>query len=265
MRLGIIAGNRSLPILLSKSIKNQGHSVVAICFKGETSSSIKQYVDKAYWIKVGNLSKLKEVIRQEGLNSWIMAGQINPLRIFNQRNWDKELKALVKKIGDFRPHSIFRGIIDHLESEGISFLDSTSYLKNNLSTEGIMNNVALSDQTRSDIDFGLKIVSRYVELDVGQTMVVKSTSVVALESLEGTDNTIKRGYKIAGKDCVVFKFSKANQDLRFDVPVVGPSTLSLLKRIGAKALILEKSKVIILEKSRFLSQAARYNIPVIGY
>ena len=265
MRLGIIAGNRNLPILLSKSIKSQNHSVIAICFKGETSSSIKQYVDKSHWIKVGNLTKLKEIIKQEGLNSWIMAGQINPLRIFNQRNWDNELKDLVKRIGDFRPHSIFRGIIDHLEAEGISFLDSTSYLKNNLSTGGIMNNVTLNEQIRADIDFGLKIVPRYVELDVGQVMVVKSASVVALEALEGTDNTIKRGYRIAGKGCSVFKFSKANQDLRFDVPVVGLSTLNLLKRIGAKALVLEKSKVIILEKERFLLQAARYNIPVIGY
>ncbi len=265
MKLGIIAGNRNLPILLSKSIKEQGHSAVAICFRGETSKSIEQYVDRTHWIKVGQLAQLKEVIKQEGLNSWIMAGQINPLRIFNQRGWDSELKTLVKRIGDFRPHSIFRGIIDNLEAQGVSFLDSTMYLKNNLSTEGIMNNVSLSDDTRADIDFGLKVMSRYVELDVGQVMVVKSSSVVALESLEGTDNTIKRGYKIAGKGCSVFKFSKANQDLRFDVPVIGLSTLNLLKRIGAKALILEKSKVIILEKSKFLSQAARYNIPVIGY
>ena len=105
---------------------------------------------------------------------------------------------------------------------------------------------------------------RYVELDVGQIMAIKNTSVVALEALEGTDNTIKRAYRIAGKGCVILKFAKANQDMRFDVPVVGLSTLGLLKRISASALILEAGKVIILEKEKFLSQAASLGISVIG-
>jgi len=193
-----------------------------------------------------------------------VAGQINPLRIFKRKGWDKKLISLVDSIQDFRPHTIFAEIIAYLEKTGITFLDSTFYLKDDLAEEGIMNKALGIDAISGDIDFGIKIISKFVDLDVGQTIAVKSKSVVALESLEGTDRAIRRAHCLAGKKCLVFKFSKNNQDLRFDVPVVGVSTLRLLKNIGASGLVLESGKVIIIEKEKFLYLAGKWKIPIVG-
>ena len=266
MKIGIIAGNRLLPLILAQRIKqlNKDAFIIAVCFKNETSKSIAKYVDKCHWLKVGQLSSLKKIIKQEGMDEWIMAGQINPMNIFKRKCWDEELTSLIDGICDFRPHTIFEEIIKCLENTGIKFLDSTLYLKEDLAEADVMNNVELDKDLRNDIDFGVKIISKFVELDIGQTMGVKSGAVVGLESLEGTDNTIRRIYRLAGKGCTILKFCKTNQDLRFDVPVVGMSTLKLLKRIKAAGLILESNKVIILQKKKFLESAQKWNIAIVG-
>lgn len=265
-KLGIIAGNRLLPIILAQRIKQneKGYEIVALCFKGETSRDIYKYADKVYWLEVGQLKNLSRILTSEGISQCIMAGQINPLRIFNRKGWDEELISLVESIPDFRPHTIFGKIIDYLENRGIIFLDSTAFLDKDLVKEGVMNGLNLTIAAGRDVDFGLDMVSRFVELDVGQTIVIKNGSVVALESLEGTDRTIKRARTLAGYGCTILKFCKSNQDLRFDVPVVGISTLRLLRRIKASSLVLEKNKVIILEKEKFLSLAREWGIPVLG-
>ncbi len=265
-KLGIIAGNRGLPIILARRIKekNKDTQVVAVCFKGETSPLLAEYVDKCYWIGPGALGKLREITEQETLSEWIMAGQINPMYIFKKKYWDEELTALIGRIRDFRPHTIFGEMIKYLEQGGIKFLDSTSFLGKDLASEGLMNGIELDYDRTKDIDFGVGIISKFAELDIGQTIGVKSASVVGLESLEGTDNTIRRIHKLAGRGCTILKFCKANQDLRFDVPVVGVATLRLLKRISAASLVLEAKKVIILEKSKFLALAEKWDIPVVG-
>lgn len=266
MKIGIIAGNRRLPILLAKSIKDQfaDSKITAICIRGETSVQIKRYVDKSFWFNIGELRKVKQAIQESNTRDWVMAGQINPLRVFSRRGWDSDLTALMKDVKDIRPHTIFDRVILYLEEAGVSFLDSTRYLQKNLASSGIMNGLSLTDKLRTDIDFGVGIISRFVELDVGQTIIVKAKSVIALESLEGTDNTIKRGFSLARKGCTVLKFSKSSQDLRFDVPVVGISTLKLLKKICAGSLVLETGKVLILDKEKFLSLSNRWKIPIIG-
>jgi len=265
-KLGIIAGNRSLPLILAQRIKksNKDCEVIAFCFKGQTSKQICRYVDKCFWFPVGALSSLRKSIKSEALSECIMGGQINPLYIFRREYWDQELTSLIDSSEDFRPHSIFGKIISYLEKSGAKFIDSTLYLKDDLADAGVMNKLTLPEGVIKDIDFGLDAISKFVDLDVGQVIAVKSKAVVALESLEGTDNTIKRAYKLAGNGCVILKFSKANQDLRFDVPVVGISTLKLLKRVKAAAVILEADKVIILEKQEFLSLAKKWKIPVVG-
>jgi len=265
-RLGIIAGSRLLPLILAQRIKenNKDREVIAFCFKGQTSKDISRYVDKCYWFSVGSLSELRKSIKDQGLSQCVMAGQINPLYIFKKEYWDNELAGLINQSEDFRPHNIFSKIIFYFESSGVKFIDSTLYLKDDLACVGVMNDLSLSQSVTKDLDFGLDAISRFVELDVCQTVAVKSRAVVALESLEGTDKTIKRAYKLAGKGCIILKFCKANQDLRFDVPVVGISTLKFLKRIKAAALVLEADKVIILKKQEFLSLARKWKIPVIG-
>ena len=266
LKLGIIAGNRLLPLILAQRIKekNKDCEVIAFCFKGQTSKRIVKYADRCYWFPVGSLSELRKSIKKEGLIQCIMAGQINPLYIFRKKFWDQELTSVMDNTEDFRPHIIFDKIISYFEKVGIEFKDYISYLKDDLANAGIMNNLPLVESVTKDVELGLDTISSFVELDVGQTVGIKSKAVVALESLEGTDRAIKRAYKLAGNGCVILKFCKVNQDLRFDIPVVGISTLKLLKRIKAAALVLEKEKVIILEKQKFLLLAKKWRIPVVG-
>lgn len=266
MKLGLLAGNRQLPLIFSQRAKaeHKDLEIVAICFKGETSPALRRFVDRTYWIEVGRLKEVIEVLRSEGITYCVMVGQINPQRVFEAKGWDEQMRQVVYTIDDLRPHSIFSKIIERLESEGIKFLPSTMYIEQTLASRSLMNNVAMSEGLKRTIRFGLGIMYRYRNLDIGQTIVVKDKAVVACEALEGTDNTILRGYRLAGEGCVVLKFSKQNQDLRFDVPVVGLTTLKFLRKIKASALVLEAKKVIIIQKDRFLNLSSRYRIPVIG-
>lgn len=263
--IGIIAGNKLLPLILAKKIKENSHKqITAICFKGETSPQILNYVDKVYWLEVGQLATLRNTIQNSKVREWIFSGQISPWRIFKKDSWDDELTKLIEVVTDIRPHTIFGEIIKYLEQSGATFLDSTIYLKDILAGEGNLNGLTVDSEGQKDIDFGVSLISKFVELDVGQTIVVKKRSALALETLEGTDNTIRRGYKIGGTHCTILKFCKSNQDLRFDIPVVGLTTLKLLKKIKAKSLILEKDKALILEKDKFFYLANKWAIPIIG-
>ncbi|MCF7873229.1 MAG: UDP-2,3-diacylglucosamine diphosphatase LpxI [Candidatus Omnitrophica bacterium] len=266
MQIGIIAGNKNLPLLLAKRLSESKkfRKIVGVCFKGETSSKFCKYVDQCLWVEVGKLKDLSEAIKTQKVKDWVMVGQINPLNIFKEKKWDDELKKIVNEQTNFCPHTIFQLIISYLEAEGINFLDSTFYLENDLAKNGLMNGFSLSDSTRENIEFGLDKISKFVEMDIGQTLVVKNNAVVAVESLEGTDNTIKRGAKIAGLGITVLKFAKEAQDLRFDVPVVGIATLKLLKKVRAACLALEKDKTIILDKEKFLDLSKKWKISVIG-
>ncbi len=266
MKLGVIAGNKLFPLLFSKSAKEKDSNIelIAICFYGETSSAITRYVDRCYWLHVGELKKLVDIIHKENIKQMVMVGQISPQRIFEKKYWDDKMLRLADDIKDFRPHTVFLRVIRTLEIMGVEFLDSTLYMEEYLAEEGLMNSLEPRREVWEDINFGVEIISRFVDLDVGQSVVVKNKSVVALEALEGTDNTIIRGYKIAGRGCVVLKFSKKDHDLRFDVPVVGLNTLKVIRRVKASALVLEKGKVIILDKKKFLNKAHHLNLPVIG-
>lgn len=264
MKLALIAGNRSLPLYFAKLARqNNDLEIIAICFKKEADPGIEKLVDKTYWINVGELRRLIDILKKEKIKNCVMLGQITPQRIFERRNWDSLTVDLVKDV-DWRSHSIFSRIVSYLENQGFTFLESPLYMNKSLAEEGLMNQVHLDEVTVKDVEFGFKLILRYVELDVGQTMVVKNKAVIALEALEGTDQTIKRAYKLAGAGCVVLKFSKKDQDLRFDLPIVGMSTLSLLKKVKAKALVLEAGRVIILDKEKFLKIAQKSNIAVIG-
>ena len=257
---------RFFPLIFCQSAKAKDRNleVVAICFQKETNPLIRKYADKVFWLKVGQLQRLVDIIKKEDLKKAVMVGQINPQRIFNRKDWDDKMRKLAEDIEDFRPHTVFGRIINTLEILGVDFLDSTIYMKDFLATEGVMNRLKVNSKLWEDVDFGTELLSKFVELDVGQCIVVKEKTALALEGLEGTDRTIIRAYRLVGKGCVALKFSKRKQDLRFDVPVVGIKTLNVLKRIGAAALVLETDKVIILDKDKFLSQAKNFGIPIIG-
>ena len=267
-KIGLIAGNRSFPLLFCREakLKDPSLAVVAIAVKGETDSRISKSADKVYWVNIGRLNSLLDVFLKEGIDTAVLAGQISPYRIFRDRDsWDSLMHQVVDRSPDFRPHSIFTEIINELSKHGLHFLSSITYLGNYLAKEGLNNRVAPPEALGSDIEYALGFARKIVDLDIGQTLVFKDKALVAVEALEGTDNTIKRARRICGEGFVVFKLARANQDLRFDVPVIGLGTIKLLVRYKARALVLEKEKTLILDRDKVFSLADRYDIPILGF
>lgn len=264
--LGLIAGNRELPLIIARNFKTLHPDALlhVICLKGEANRAITRYADTLEWVTCTHLGALMRSIKKSGITQWMMAGQVSPIRIFNRFRWDKELRAFTLSLTDFRPHTIFTALIKKLEESGASFCDSTRYLSDELAAVGPMNTLTLAEHTQRDYAFSVNIISKFVELDIGQTIVVKNGAVAALEAFEGTDATILRAARFAGSGCLVSKFARRQQDMRFDVPVIGMRTLSILRRIRASGLLLEAGKVILLNKTRVLGQARAWGIPIIG-
>ena len=266
-KIGLIAGNRQFPLLFCRKAKSQKPDlqIIAVAVKGEASKKISQLADKVYWVDIGSVKKLIEIFLAENVTTLVMAGQISPYRIFRDRkNWDDLMNNIVKSSPDFRPHSIFTEIIKEIQNNGLTFIDSVTFMEDSLAAAGINNNCYVSGELKEQITYYAEGIRNIVDLDIGQTVVCKDRAIVAVEALEGTDNTIRRAYRICGKGFVVVKLAKRGQDLRFDVPVVGLKTIKLLARLGAKALVLEKDKTLVLDKPRVLALADKANIPIIG-
>jgi len=266
-KLGLIAGNRTFPLLFSSSAKSKNSQleIVAVAVKGETDKRLAKFVDKIFWVDIGKLREVLNIFLEEKVDKIVLAGQISPYRIFKDRsNWDELMNKIFKSISDFRPHSIFSEIIKEFESQGLSFINSTTFLEEHLAKEGLNNNLRIEDSLQEDIASAVELARKIVDLDIGQTVVFKDKAIVAVEALEGTDNTIKRAYKICGPNFLVVKLAKKNQDLRFDVPVIGLNTIKLLKKLKAKALVIEKGKTLILNRDKVLFLSEEANIPILG-
>ena len=266
-KIGLIAGNRNFPLLFSSQakLKQPSLEIIAVAVKGETQKKLSKFVDKIFWVDAGKVGTALEIFLREKVEKIVLVGQISPYRIFKDRkHWDELMRKIFKNISDFRPHSVFSEIIREFEFQGLSFINSITFLEDCLVKEGVNNNVKVDSSLEEEITKILPLARRIVDLDIGQTIVFKDKAVVAVEALEGTDNTIKRAYKICGPGFLVVKLAKKEQDLRFDVPVIGFKTIKLLKNLGAKAFIGEKNKTLILDKEKVLSVSKKVNIPLIG-
>lgn len=266
-RLGLIAGNRQYPLLFSRQakLKDPSLNIVAVAVKGETDRRLAKLVDKIYWVNIGRLGQLTDIFLKEKIKKVVMAGQISPYRIFRDRaQWDDAMHKVAKSCRDFRPHSIFTEVIKEIEGHNLTFISSLTYLDDYTALGGLNNNVQIDDDLGGQVNYSVNLARRIVDLDIGQTVVFKDKAIIAVEALEGTDNTINRAYKICGGDFLVVKLAKKNQDLRFDVPVVGLNTIRLLMKFKAKVLVLQKGKTLILDKKKVISLADKARISIIG-
>ena len=266
-KIGLIAGNRNFPLLFSTQakLKNPSLKIFAVAVKGETNRKLSRFVDKISWVNIGELRKLVDIFLNEGIKEVVMAGQISPCRIFKDRNkWDDLIRRVVENSPDFRPHCIFTEIIKEIEKHNLKLISSLTYLGAYLAFKGVNNNVQIDKHLAEEINYSVNLARRIVDLDIGQTVVFKDKSIVAVEALEGTDNAIKRAYKICGGGFLVIKLAKKNQDLRFDVPVVGINTIRLLQKCKARAIVLQTGKALILDKDRVITLADKSRIPIVG-
>src|SRR5213083_2412036 len=243
--LGIIAGNGVYPRLLADSARNASvKKIVAAAFSGETDPALDQQVDVIEWMRVGQLSRLLKFFREQNVHHAIMAGQIAPKNLFDLRPDWKALLVLAK-LKQRNAESIFAAIADELAKVDVELLSATTFLEDSLAPAGLIAGPKLTRREEEDVDLGWKIAKEIARLDIGQTAIVKNGTVVAVEALEGTNEIIKRGGTLARKSAVMVKVAKPNQDMRFDVPVIGVETIRIAAEAKLRVIAVEAGKTLL--------------------
>jgi DUF1009 family protein len=265
-RLGLIAGNGNFPIMAALSAKQQGIEIVAIAFKGETSTNITQHVAKVYWINIGELGKLFDILKGEGISEAIMAGQIRPIHLF--KPWlkkDKVLIDILKNVKDRRGDSLLDALATELDKRKVRLLDSSFLLKKCLASEGILTKRKPTRSELDDIEFAKTIAKEIARLAIGQTIIVKNKAILAVESIEGTDAAIRRAARLGGSHAVVVKVSRPDHDMRFDIPVIGPKTLKVLKKSKIRVIAIEAEKTLLIDGNELINQADKLGITIVSF
>lgn len=264
-RIGLIAGNGQFPLLFARAASAQGREVVAIAVQEETSPELESYVHKIIWINVGELKRFFTVLKEEKLKKVVMAGQIKPAHIFDKTvAKDETLTRFLSKAKDKRADSLLGGLARILRMMGIKLLNSTTFLQEYLVRRGVLTSARPSSAQWEDIYFGRKIAKHIGGLDIGQTVVVKDKAILAVEAIEGTDAAIQRGGALGKKGAVVVKVSKPRQDMRFDIPLVGPVTIESLKASSCAVLAMEAGKTLLLDKESCVQSAETAGIALVG-
>ena len=262
--LAIIAGNGVYPRLLANAARKAGvKNIVAAAFTDETDQVLKQHVDVLEWMRVGQLGRLLKFFRGQDVRHAIMAGQIAPKNLFDLR---PDLKALmlIGKLKQRNAESIFAAIADELAKINVDLLPATTFLEDSLAQPGSIAGPKLSPRQELDVDLGWNVAKEIARLDIGQTIVVKNGTIVAVEALEGTNEAIKRGGTLARENAVMVKVSKPNQDLRFDVPVIGVETIRIAIESGVRVIAVEAGKTLLLERDAVIELAAQSNISLVA-
>ncbi|MEO8045042.1 MAG: UDP-2,3-diacylglucosamine diphosphatase LpxI [Spartobacteria bacterium] len=262
--LGIIAGSGVYPLLLADAARVAGvKRIVVAAFSDETSPEISNRADEIEWLRVGQLGKLLNFFRGANLQHAIMAGQIAPGNLFNLR---PDLKAvfLLARLKQRNAESIFGAIADQLGGVGVELLPATTFLDHLLAPHGQIAGPKLKEREEEDVAFGFEIAKQLSALDVGQTIVVKNGTVLAVEAFEGTNEAIRRGGTLGKKGAIVIKVTKPNQDMRFDVPVIGPETLQVASEAKVRVIAVEAGRTLLLEKAALIDQAERLKISLFG-
>jgi len=264
-KIGLIAGNRKFPLIFASAARKRGCQIVAVAIKGDTSPKLKKLVDKIYWLNLSDFSKMFDIFKSEGVEGVVMAGQVSPRRLFSRDvNRSQELTDILKSLKDKRTDSIFGAVAQKLEDHGFSLLDSTTFIEEYLPAKGTLTKVQPDFHTWEDIYFGLTLAKAVAGLDIGQTVAVKSKTIIAVEAFEGTDNLIRRSSRLGGRGMAIIKVSKPKQDMRFDIPVVGLNTIKNLIKAKANCLAFEAQKTLFIDKEASLRLANKKGLAIVA-
>lgn len=263
-KIGLIAGNGCFPVIFARTSRAEGVSVVAVAHEGETDPALSREVDELTWIKVGQLEPMVEVFRANGVRRAVMAGGIRKSALMEHFAPDARGMRCLARISTWSDDAVLRSVAAELEGEGIQMVESTLFLGSILAPEGLLAGREPDDAQRRDVQYGVSVAKGIGRFDVGQTVVVKSGVVLAIEAIEGTDSAIRRGGQLGRGGCVVVKTSKPGQDLRFDVPAVGPETVAVCTESGVSVLALEAGKTLLLEREKLLADAAAAGLTIVG-
>jgi len=262
--IGLIAGGGQFPLLVAEAARKRGFSVLAVAHLGETDPSLSEKVDEVIWIRLGQLGQLIKALKKKKVKKSLMAGTITKRRMFEDIRPDLKGLAIISKLALFHDDGILRAVADELAREGIEIVSSTQYLPELVAPQGCLTKRKPNKSEKEDIDFGFQVAKELGRLDIGQCVVVRKKTILAVEAIEGTDAAIRRGGDLAREGAVVVKVSKPHQDLRFDVPAVGLGTVKAMAEVKAAALAVESGKTLLFDKDEMITYADKLHIAIVS-
>jgi DUF1009 family protein len=262
--LGLVAGNGRFPFLVAKAARAAGRRVVALAIREEAAGELAAEVDEFHWVGLGQLGRGLEILHAAAIEEVVMAGQVKHKQIFSGIVPDLRLMGVLARLAFKNTDSLIGAVADVLEREGIRLLPSTAFLEKEMARPGAMGKRKPTKDELKDVAYGERIARAIAGMDLGQTVVVKDRAAVALEAMEGTDEVILRAGRIAGAGTTVVKVAKPRQDMRFDVPVVGPGTLDAMREAQARVLAVEAGKTLLIERAEVLARADAQGIALWG-
>jgi DUF1009 family protein len=267
-RIGIIAGNGRFPFLALQGARSLGHDVTVVAVKEEAFADLEQAAREAHAsyhsVSLGHLGKCIKILRQDGVSQAVMAGQVKHVKIFSGIVPDLTLLSVLTKLRARNTDALISAVAEVMRKEGIELLDSTVFLGPLLAREGQLTRRAPDEAERADLAFGYRMADEVAGLDIGQTVVVKDKAVVAVEAMEGTDAAILRAGDLAGGGVRVVKVAKPNQDMRFDVPVIGLATIDVMRRAGATAISVDAGRTLVIDGDQVFKAADEAGIAIVG-
>jgi hypothetical protein len=263
-KLGLIAGNGRFPFLVLEGARKAGASVAVAAIREETDPQIEQVADRLTWVGVGQLGKMLRFFKNEGVEKAIMAGQVKHVQIFSSSIPDVRMLKLLLRLPRRNTDALIGAVATELATEGIELIDSTYFLRDQLPQAGNLTKRAPDERERGDIEYGLEVAHEIARLDLGQTIVVRDRACVAIEAMEGTDAVIRRAGQLVRGRLTVVKIAKPDQDMRFDVPVVGLSTIEAMTEAGATCLCVTASKTLMFEREEMLRLADKKRMAIIA-
>jgi DUF1009 family protein len=269
-RIGLIAGNGRFPFLALDGARSLGHDVTVVAIKEEAFPEIEAAAQQGprpadlHWISLGQLGQCIKILKAAGATEAVMAGQVKHAKIFANIVPDMTLLSVISRLRSRNTDALIAAVAEVLKDNGITLVDSTAFLTPLLARQGVLTDRAPTAEEQADFDFGYRMADAIAGLDIGQTIAVKHRAVVAVEAMEGTDEVIARAGQLAGAGVSIVKVAKPNQDMRFDVPVVGLRTIQSMRDAAASALSIDAGRTLILDGEQFLARANEAKIAVLG-
>ncbi|MCL6620537.1 MAG: UDP-2,3-diacylglucosamine diphosphatase LpxI [Syntrophobacterales bacterium] len=263
-KIGLIAGNGQFPFLCARAARSRGLTVIAVAHRQETDPALAELVDELHWVYVGQLGKIIRILKEAGVTQALMAGGVNRGRLFHHFRPDLRALNVLRRAGAGMDDRLLREVAAEMEREGITVCSATLFQEELLAPAGPLTRRRPNRREMTDIAFGYELAKEIGRLDIGQCVVVRHQVVAAVEAAEGTDETIRRGGRLAGPGAVVVKVAKPQQDLRFDQPAVGLTTIATMAEVGAKVLAIEAGTTLIFDREEMLALAEREGIAVFG-
>jgi DUF1009 family protein len=267
-RIGLIAGNGRFPFLVLQGAKDLGHDVTIVAIKEEAfpelETSARDAQAELHWVSLGQLGRCIKILKAAGISRAVMAGQVKHVKIFSGIIPDFTLMSVLARLKARNTDALISAVAEVMRDQGIDLLDSTAFLEPLLAREGGLTERQPGEEETADFAFGYRMADAIAALDIGQTIAVKHKAVVAVEAMEGTDEVIGRAGHLAGPGVCIVKVAKPNQDMRFDVPVIGLATIQAMRVAGATALSIDAGRTLVLDGPQVFASANEAGIAIVG-